>query len=91
MLAPALAALGIFAFIGSWNNFISPLVLLFSNEKYPLPVLVQMLQGYYGSNYGVQYLGVALSVLPIIIVFAIFFRSGLSAVLRSVQSKVNHQ
>ncbi|PTM60069.1 carbohydrate ABC transporter permease [Desmospora activa] len=72
MLAPALAALGIFAFIGSWNNFIGPLVLLFSNEKYPLPLLVQLLQGYYGTNYGVQYLGVALSVLPILIVFAIF-------------------
>lgn len=72
MLLPALAALGIFAFIGSWNNFIGPLVLLFSNEKYPLPLLVQLLQGYYGTNYGVQYLGVALSVLPIIIVFAIF-------------------
>ncbi|SHN24665.1 carbohydrate ABC transporter permease [Gracilibacillus kekensis] len=72
MLAPALAALGIFAFIGSWNNFIGPLVLLFTNDKYPLPLLVQLLQGYYGTNYGVQYLGVALSVLPIIIVFAIF-------------------
>lgn len=72
MLTPALAALGIFTFIGSWNNFIGPLVLLFSNEKYPLPLLVQLLQGYYGTNYGVQYLGVALSVLPIVIVFAIF-------------------
>ncbi|GGE49393.1 sugar ABC transporter permease [Pullulanibacillus camelliae] len=72
MLVPALAALGIFSFIGSWNNFMGPLVLLFSNEKYPLPLLVQLLQGYYGTNYGVQYLGVALSVLPIIIVFAIF-------------------
>ncbi|MBP1915992.1 carbohydrate ABC transporter permease [Lederbergia galactosidilytica] len=72
MLLPALAALGIFAFIGSWNNFIGPLVLLFSNSKYPLPLLVQLLQGYYGTNYGVQYLGVALSVLPIIIVFALF-------------------
>ncbi|PAD66367.1 sugar ABC transporter permease [Bacillus sp. 7586-K] len=72
MLMPALAALGIFSFIGSWNNFMGPLVLLFTNEKYPLPLLVQLLQGYYGTNYGVQYLGVALSVLPIIIVFAIF-------------------
>ena len=72
MVAPALAALGIFTFIGSWNNFMGPLVLLFSNDKYPLPLLVQLLQGYYGTNYGVQYLGVALSVLPIIIVFAIF-------------------
>ncbi|GGH76216.1 multiple sugar transport system permease protein [Pullulanibacillus pueri] len=72
MLVPALAALGIFSFIGSWNNFMGPLVLLFSNDKYPLPLLVQLLQGYYGTNYGVQYLGVALSVLPIIIAFAIF-------------------
>ena len=72
MLTPALAALGIFTFIGSWNNFMGPLVLLFSNSKYPLPLLVQMLQGYYGTNYGVQYLGVALSVIPIVIVFAIF-------------------
>ncbi|MDQ0230101.1 carbohydrate ABC transporter permease [Metabacillus malikii] len=72
MLMPALAALGIFTFIGSWNNFMGPLVLLFTNDKYPLPLLVQLLQGYYGTNYGVQYLGVALSVLPIIIVFAIF-------------------
>lgn len=80
MLTPALAALGIFTFIGSWNNFMGPLVLLFTNEKYPLPLLVQMLQGYYGTNYGVQYLGVALSVLPIIIVFAIFSKKIIGSV-----------
>ncbi|KYG27600.1 carbohydrate ABC transporter permease [Alkalihalobacillus trypoxylicola] len=72
MLTPALAAIGIFTFIGSWNNFISPLVLLFSEEKYPLPVVVAMLQGYYNTDYGLLYLGVAISVVPIIIVFSIF-------------------
>ncbi|MCJ8009353.1 carbohydrate ABC transporter permease [Lederbergia wuyishanensis] len=72
MLAPALSAIGIFTFIGSWNNFISPLVLLFSEEKYPLPVVVAMIQGYYSTDFGLLYLGVAISVLPIIIVFSIF-------------------
>jgi multiple sugar transport system permease protein len=72
MLVPALAALGIFTFIGSWNNFMGPLVLLFSEDKYPLPVVVAMIQGYYGTDYGLLYLGVALSVLPIVIAFAIF-------------------
>jgi multiple sugar transport system permease protein len=72
MLVPALSALGIFSFIGSWNNFLSPLVLLFSDNKFPLPVVVAMIQGYYSTDYGLLYLGVALSVLPIIIVFSIF-------------------
>ncbi len=72
MIVPALAAIGIFTFIGAWNNFISPLVLLFSEEKYPLPVMVAMIQGYYDTDYGLMYLGVAMSVLPIIIVFSIF-------------------
>jgi multiple sugar transport system permease protein len=72
MLLPALAALGIFAFIGSWNNLINPLVLLFSDDKFPLPVIVTMIQGYYNTDYGLLYLGSALSILPIIIVFAIF-------------------
>lgn len=40
ILGPAISALGIFTFIGSWNNFLTPLVLFFSLDKYPLPVLV---------------------------------------------------
>ncbi|TDQ40912.1 carbohydrate ABC transporter permease [Aureibacillus halotolerans] len=74
MLLPPLSALGIFSFIGAWNNFITPLVLLFSQDKYPLPVLVAMMQDVYSTDYGLQYLGVALSVIPIIIVFSIFSR-----------------
>ncbi|MFD0697435.1 carbohydrate ABC transporter permease [Paenibacillus sp. GCM10027628] len=72
MLFPALSALGIFSFIGSWNNFMGPLVLLFSEDKFPLPVIVALVQSYYGTDYGLLYLGVALSVIPIIIVFSIF-------------------
>ncbi|WP_274649237.1 carbohydrate ABC transporter permease [Paenibacillus humicola] len=80
ILAPAVSALGIFHFIGSWNNFLTPLVLFFSLNKYPLPVLVALVQGYYGMDYGLLYLGVAISILPIIIVFAIFSRQIIGSV-----------
>jgi multiple sugar transport system permease protein len=80
ILAPAVSALGIFAFIGSWNNFLGPLVLLFTQQKYPLPVVVALVQGYYGMDYGLLYLGVALSILPIIIVFSVFSRQIIGSV-----------
>lgn len=35
IMVPAIATQSIFNFVGSWNNYISPLVLLFSEEKYP--------------------------------------------------------
>ncbi|MCM3781734.1 carbohydrate ABC transporter permease [Neobacillus mesonae] len=80
ILGPAVAALGIFTFIGSWNNFLTPLVLFFSLDKYPLPVLVALVQGYYGMDYGLLYLGVAISIVPIIIVFAVFSRQIIGSV-----------
>ncbi|MFB5677894.1 carbohydrate ABC transporter permease [Paenibacillus terreus] len=80
ILGPAIAALGIFTFIGSWNNFLTPLVLFFSLEKYPLPVLVALVQGYYGMDYGLLYLGVAISIVPIIVVFAVFSRQIIGSV-----------
>lgn len=80
ILGPAVSALGIFTFIGSWNNFLGPLVLFFSQSKYPLPVLVALVQGYYGMDYGLLYLGVAISILPIIIVFAVFSRQIIGSV-----------
>lgn len=80
ILGPAVSALGIFTFIGSWNNFLGPLVLFFSQSKYPLPVLVALVQGYYGMDYGLLYLGVAISIVPIIIVFAVFSKQIIGSV-----------
>ncbi|MEK4661018.1 carbohydrate ABC transporter permease [Priestia sp. FSL H7-0729] len=80
ILGPAISALGIFTFIGSWNNFLTPLVLFFSLDKYPLPVLVALVQGYYGMDYGLLYLGVAISILPIIVVFSIFSKQIIGSV-----------
>lgn len=72
LIRPAVFTQAIFIFVNSWNNFINPLILLFSPEKLTLPVVIQQMQGTYKANYGVIYLGTSIAVLPIII-FAAFF------------------
>ncbi len=72
---PGAATLGIFAFVGSWNNFFTPFILISSRDKYTLPMLVKTLQGdMYRTEYGAIYLGLALVVVPIIVIYAIFSR-----------------
>jgi multiple sugar transport system permease protein len=72
LLTPALATLAIFNFVGSWNSYIMPLTILFSKEKYTLPLLISMLKGVYQNNYGAIYLGISISIIPIIIVYSFF-------------------
>ena len=70
IMLPAIATMSIFTFIGSWNNYLMPLVLLFSPEKYTLPVLMGFLKGsQVAENLGSLYLGIAISVVPIMIAF----------------------
>ncbi|MDQ0484905.1 carbohydrate ABC transporter permease [Guptibacillus hwajinpoensis] len=70
IMMPAVATMSIFTFIGSWNNYIVPLVVLFSPEKYTLPVLMGFLKGsQVAQNLGSMYLGIAISVVPIMIAF----------------------
>lgn len=75
VIVPALAAQAIFTFVGSWNNFITPFVLISRNDRYTLPMLVQTLRGdIYRTEYGGIYLGVALSLVPILIFYAFMSR-----------------
>ncbi|MAT44760.1 MAG: ABC transporter permease, partial [Anaerolineaceae bacterium] len=63
----------IFAFVASWNNFFNAFILITSRSKYTLPMLVKTLQGdVYRTEYGSIYLGLAITVVPIIIIYAIF-------------------
>ncbi len=72
MITPAVFTQAIFVFVTSWNNFINPSILMISPQKLTLPVVIQQMHGTYSSDYGVIYLGVSISVIPIII-FAGFF------------------
>lgn len=70
---PGAVTMGIFAFIASWNNFFNAFILISSIEKYTLPMLVQTLKGdVYRTEYGAIYLGLAVTIVPIIIVYLIF-------------------
>ncbi|MBL8099410.1 MAG: carbohydrate ABC transporter permease [Anaerolineales bacterium] len=75
LAVPGAATLGIFAFVASWNNFFSAFVLITSLDKYTLPMLVRTLRGdMYRTEYGAIYLGLALTVVPVIILYALFSR-----------------
>lgn len=79
---PAIATMSILNFIFSWNNYMSPLVLLLDKEKFTLPILIALVKGTYKQDFGAQYLAVAISVVPIIIAFMFFSRyiiSGITA------------
>lgn len=81
IMVPALAAQCIFAFVGSWNNFMTPFVLLSDQKKYTLPMLVQTLRGdIYRTEYGSIYLGVAISLIPILIFYALMSRYIISGI-----------
>ena len=66
---PALATLGIFTFIGSWNAFIGPLVFLDSVDHFTLPVGVALFQTSYYAEYGLTLAASVVCTLPVILIF----------------------
>jgi len=75
LAVPGAVTMGIFAFVASWNNFFNAFILISSIEKYTLPMLVQTLRGdVYRTEYGAIYLGLAMSIVPIIILYAFLSR-----------------
>lgn len=73
--APGAFTMGIFAFVASWNNFFTPSLILTDQKKYTLPMLVKLLRGNpYKVEYGAIYLGLAVCIVPVIILYAILSR-----------------
>lgn len=70
IMKPAIATQAIFSFVASWNNLFTPLVLLTDQKKYTMPIMVSLLKGdIYKTEYGSVYMGLTLTVLPLIIVY----------------------
>lgn len=75
IMKPALATQAIFLFVSKWNDLFTPLVLLTRQEKYTMPIMVSLLRGdIYKTEYGSIYLGLTLTVLPLIIVYMLLSR-----------------
>lgn len=71
LMAPGVATMSIFTFIGSWNNYLSARVILSSKEKETLPMVISSLKALriWYLNQGAIYLGFAISIVPIVVVF----------------------
>jgi len=68
---PVLATLGIFTFMGSWNDFLWPLIVMIGEEHYTLPVALANLNGQHTTKYGLLMAGSAVLVIPVILIFIV--------------------
>ncbi|MHC1787545.1 MAG: carbohydrate ABC transporter permease [Christensenellales bacterium] len=67
----ALVTQGVMSFIGNWNSYLNPLIILTETKKMTLPVLLASIKSGAGSaDYGAQYVGILISVIPLLIVFS---------------------
>lgn len=71
---PALATLAIFTFVGSWGDFLWPLIVLKDPQLYTLPVGVAFLAGTFSANWRLIAAGSVLAVIPIILFFLVLQR-----------------
>lgn len=75
---PALAFLGMFTFIGAWNDFMWPLIVLNDPSKLTLQVALSQLNTDHGTDYGMLMASSLLAVLPLVVVFIVGARQFLS-------------
>ena len=74
LVKPALATLGTFTFIASWNNFLWPLLVLNSRELMTLPLGINSLRSLYADNTNLLMAGTAVAVVPMLLVFVFLQR-----------------
>ena len=82
LIKPALATLAIVMFIGLWNNFLTPLIVLSTPDKYVLTLALRSVQSLANSPWGAIMLGTFLSMVPLLIAFLFFSKqmmAGLTA------------
>ena len=75
IVKPGFAALAIFTFINTWNDYFMQLVMLSSRNKLTVSLGVATMQAEMATNYGLIMAGAALSAIPIVAVFLMFQKS----------------
>jgi ABC-type glycerol-3-phosphate transport system permease component len=79
---PMIGAFCLLAFMGTWNSFLWPQIILQSKHRFTLPIALNQLIGQYKQEYGVMMAGTLLSILPVVILFFVLqkeFIRGLTA------------
>ena len=74
LLRPALAALGVFTFLASWNDYLWPLVAINDLDKSTIPLALTFFSSVQSTRYDLIMAAAAMAVVPVLIVFLIFQR-----------------
>jgi multiple sugar transport system permease protein len=73
-MGPALATLGIFTFLGTWNDYLWPLIVITTTEKRTLPIMLTWYNSQHGSRFDLTMAASVMVILPILLVYFIFQR-----------------
>jgi ABC-type glycerol-3-phosphate transport system permease component len=82
LVKPMVGAFLLITFMGAWNNFLQPQIILQTPEKFPLAVAIAQLKGLYSTDYGLLMAGTLVSITPVMCLFLLLqkdFVSGLTA------------
>jgi len=82
IIRPMIGAFLLISFMGAWNNFIFPQIIMQSPEKLTLSVGIVQLRGLYSVDYGLIMAGTLLSILPVMALFLLLqkeFIAGLTS------------
>jgi ABC-type glycerol-3-phosphate transport system permease component len=82
IVRPMMGAFLMITFLGAWNNYIGPQIVLQDPDKFPLSVAIAQLRGLYQTNYGMISAGTLVSIAPVMLIFLLLqkeFISGLTS------------
>ena len=78
---PGAFTMAIFAFVASWNNFMTPMMILTDPSRFTLPLIIGRMQAEeFRTDFGAIYFGMAVTIIPIIIVYAMFSKHIISGI-----------
>ena len=82
IIKPAIAVQAIFAFVASWNNYFTPALVLHSDSKKTLPILIAQLRAadFLKFDMGQVYMMILFSILPVVVVYLLLSKQIVSGV-----------
>ena len=81
IIAPSVTVLGLFGFLGTWNDFLWPTLVLNSPTRFTVQVAVNQLNGTYTMDYALKMCGAFMATLPLLILFAFVGKKLVSGIM----------
>lgn len=73
LAGPGIATIAILTFLGNWNSYLGPLIVLSREQLFTMPLLIGSLnRNMYSRDWGTMYMAITLSVIPLLAMFSLF-------------------